>query len=99
MSNLVETAIAVILAIPGNTARSATTQLFESINADLGTHYTVDYISKWRRGERSIPQPVQDWLLRMCVSHAIDVCGGRSPVADEQIDRLAAMLCPPHRGK
>lgn len=97
MPDLVQTALAVIQAIPGHTTRSASALLVESINADLGTAYTTDYISKWRRGERAMPQPVQDWLLRMCITHAIESCGGRAPESDEARDRLAAKLCPPKR--
>jgi len=79
----------------GHTDRTAATAIIESINADLGARYTTNYLSKWRRAERPIPQPVQDWMLRTCVAHAIRQCGGVPPSGDDQLDRLAAMLCPP----
>lgn len=94
MSDLIQSTIATIQ-LPGITARQAAALLIESINADLGTKYTTNYLSKWRRSERPIPQPVQDWMLRTCVAHAIRQCGGVPPGDDDQLDRLAAMLCPP----
>lgn len=96
MSDLVQSTIATIQ-VPGLNARQAAALLIDSINADLGTNYTTDYLSKWRRAERSIPQPVQDWMLRCCIAHAIHLAGGVAPGTDEQLDALAAMLCPPVR--
>jgi len=96
MPDLVQSTIATIQ-LPGITARQAAALLIESINADLSTNYTTDYLSKWRRAERQIPQPVQDWMLRTSIAHAIHQCGGTPPAEDEQLDRLAAMLCPPER--
>ena len=68
--------------------------------ADLDGALTAEewVIGQWRRGERAIPQPVQDWMLRACIAYAIGQCGGISPSADADLDRLAAMLCPPVRG-
>lgn len=96
MPDLIQSTIATIQ-LPGITARQAAALLIESINADLGTSYTTDYLSKWRRAERPIPQPVQDWMLRTSIVHAIHQCGGIAPTDDAQLDRLAAMLCPPSR--
>lgn len=96
MPDLVASITASITAIHGHTERTASTALVEAINADLGTGYTTNDLGKWRRADRPVPQPVQDWMLRACIAHAIEVCGGRAP-ADDQIDRLAAMLCPPRR--
>lgn len=95
--DLVSSALQTIMAIPGHTTRSASAAMIEDINADLGTAYTTNDLGKWRRADRSIPQPVQDWLLRTCVAHAVTSCGGIAPFEDEQLDRLAAMLCPPRR--
>lgn len=96
MPDLITTTLATITAIPGHTARGASTLLVESINADLGTHYQTNDLGKWRRADRPIPQPVQDWLLRTCIAYAISSCGGTAP-ADDHLDHLAAMLCPPAR--
>ena len=93
--DLVSSAIQTIMAIPGHTTRSASTTLVADINADLGTAYTTNDLGKWRRADRPIPQPVQDWMLRVCISHAIESCGGTAPFDDDSLDRLAAMLCPP----
>ncbi len=96
MPDLIQSTIATIQ-LPGLSARQAAALLIESINADLGTNYTTDYLSKWRRAERPIPQPVQDWMLRTSIAHAIYQCGGIAPAEDEQLDRLAAMLGPPKK--
>lgn len=96
MPDIISTAIATIQ-LPGITARQAASLLIDSINADLGTSYTTDYLSKWRRTVRPIPQPVQDWMLRTCIDHAIRQCGGVPPDDDTKLDRLAAMLCPPQK--
>lgn len=95
--NLITSALAVIMAVPGHTRRSAAAQLVASLNADLGTAYDTARLGQWRRGERSIPQPVQGWLLRVGVCWAIEQCGGVPPAGDEAIDRLAALLGPPRR--
>jgi hypothetical protein len=79
----------------GHTDRTAAAALVEAVNADLGASYTTNDLGKWRRGDRPIPQPVQDWMLRMCLAHAIRQCGGVPPGSDEQLDLLARMLCPP----
>ncbi|WP_415034455.1 hypothetical protein [Azonexus sp.] len=96
MTDIISTAIAVVR-LPGINSRQAASLLIESINADLGTRYTTDYLSKWRRAERPIPQHVQDWMLRTSIGHAIHQCGGIAPTDDEQLDNLAAMLCPPQK--
>lgn len=96
MPDLVSSALATIQ-LPGMSSRAASAAMVESINGDLSTAYTTNDLGKWRRADRSIPQPVQDWLLRVCVAHAVTSCGGVAPFEDEQLDRLAAMLCPPRR--
>lgn len=95
--DLVSSVIQTVMAIPGHTTRSAASQIVADINADLATDYDTARFGQWRRGERAIPQPVQDWMLRVCIAHAVVACGGRAPVDDEALDRLAAMLCPPRR--
>lgn len=85
--------------LPGHTDRSAATALIEAVNADLGTAYDTARLGQWRRGERPIPQPVQDWMLRVCIAWAIRQCGGREPTDDASLDRLATMLCPPRGGQ
>lgn len=94
--DLIASALATI-ALPGMSSRQAAAQMVESINADLGTAYATNDLGKWRRADRPIPQPVQDWLLRVCVAHAITLCGGTPPADDAALDQLAAMLCPPRR--
>ena len=96
MPDLVTSTLDVIL-IPNHTTRTAATALVNAINGDLGTTYDTARLGQWRRGERSIPQPVQDWMLRCCISHVIESCGGQVPSDDDLLDRMAAMLCPPTR--
>lgn len=79
----------------GHTDRTAAAALVEAVNADLGTAYDTARLGQWRRGERPIPQPVQDWMLRTCLAHAIRQCGGVAPDSDVRLDLLATMLCPP----
>ena len=86
------------LSIPGMTAGDAARELAAGLQSDLGMTYDATRIGQWRRGERAIPQPVQDWMLRASIAYAIGQCGGISPSADANLDQLAAMLCPPVRG-
>ena len=85
------------LTIPGMTPGDAARELSAGLQSDLGMTYDATRIGQWRRGERAIPQPVQDWMLRACIAYAIGQCGGIPPSADANLDRLAAMLCPPAR--
>jgi len=78
---------------PGDAAR----EIVEGINADLGTEYDINRLGQWRRAARSIPEEVQNWMLRVSLAHAIAKCGGIAPFADADLDRLATMLCPPTR--
>ena len=96
MPDLVATTLET-LTIPGMTPGDAARELSAGLQSDLGMTYDATRIGQWRRGERAIPQPVQDWMLRACIAYAIGQCGGISPSADANLDRLAAMLCPPAR--
>ena len=87
------------MTIPGMSSRDAAREMLDGIRADLGISYDVNRLGQWRRGERAIPQPVQDWMLRACIAYAIHHKGGVAPIGDEQLDELAAMLCPPIRPK
>jgi len=94
--DLIQSAIDTLTAA-GHTARTASATLVESINGDLGTAYDTARWGQWRRAERPIPQPVQNWLLRMSIAHVIAQCGGVPPTDDESLDRLASMLCQPEK--
>lgn len=85
------------MSVPGFSRRSAASALVKALNADLGTAYDTARLGQWRRAERPIPQPVQDWMLRACVAHAVEACGGRAPSDEERLGLLATMLCPPKR--
>lgn len=85
------------LTIPGMTPGDAARELVDGLNADLGTAYSTNDLGKWRRAARAIPQPVQDWMLRASIAYAIKQCGGVAPADNADLDRLAAMLCPPSR--
>jgi hypothetical protein len=96
MPDLITTTLAAIT-IPGMTPGDASRELVEGINAELGTAYATNDLGKWRRADRAVPQPVQDWMLRASIAHAIAQCGGTAPFDDADLDRLASMLCPPAR--
>ncbi len=85
------------LTIPGMTPGYAARELVDGLNGDLGTAYSTNDLGKWRRADRAVPQPVQDWMLRACISHAIRKAGGVPPARDSAIDALAQALCPPAR--
>ena len=97
MSDLVTTTLET-LALPGMMPGDAARELSAGLQSDLGMTYDATRIGQWRRGERAIPQPVQDWMLRACIAHAIGQCGGTAPPDEADLDRLAAMICPPVRG-
>ena len=97
MPDLVTTTLET-LTIPGMTPGDAARELAAGLQSDLGMTYDAARIGQWRRGERAIPQPVQDWMLRASISYAIGQCGGTAPPDEANLDRLAAMLCPPVRG-
>ena len=88
--NLIESWLAVVL-IPG----MSTAQAIRDLNADLGTHYTPQDFGKWRRGARSIPQPVQDYMLRCSIGYAINTSG--ISIDDDLLDGIADRLVPPKR--
>lgn len=96
MPDLIATTIKA-LTLPGMTPGDAARELSNGLKSDLGMIYDATRIGQWRRGERAIPQPVQDWMLRASIAYAIGQCGGIPPSADDNLDRLAAMLCPPSR--
>ncbi len=95
--NLVSTTLET-LTLPGVMPGDAARELAAGLQSDLGMTYDATRIGQWRRGERAIPQPVQDWMLRACIAHAVEQCGGTAPSDDASLDRLSAMLCPPVRG-
>lgn len=96
MTDLVQTTLSAIM-LPGMNHGDAARELVDGLNTDLGTAYDTARLGQWRRGERAIPQPVQDWMLRSCISHAIRNAGGVPPPSDDAIDNLAKSLQPPTR--
>lgn len=92
MSNLLESWLAVVL-IPG----MSTAQAIRDLNGELGTRYTPQDFGKWRRGDRPIPQPVQDYMLRCAIGYAIGQEIGSAVLAlsDDALDRIADRIVPP----
>lgn len=72
-------------------------EALSQLNQELGTRYNLARLGQWRRGNRMIPQAVQDFMLRVAIEHAIREEGGEPPFEDDALDRLAARLCPPPR--
>ena len=85
------------LTLPGMTPGDAARELSNGLKSDLSMIYDATRIGQWRRGERAVPQPVKDWMLRACIAYAIKTCGGAAPPDDDSIDKLAVMLFPPAR--
>ena len=96
MTSLVDTTLQAMTR-PGMQRGDAARDLVRGINLDLGTRYDTLRLGQWKRAERAIPQPVQDWMLRTCIAWAIRQAGGIPPKSDEALDALARALCPPHR--
>lgn len=92
--NLVETWLSAEL-IPGMTIAQAG----RDINEHLGSNHSPQRINEWRRGDRPIPQPVQDYMLSVSIAHAVRTALNINTLActDEQLDALASMLTPPRR--
>lgn len=89
--NLIESWLAVVL-IPGMT----TAQAIRDLNEELGTRYTPQDFGKWRRGARTVPQPVQDYMLRCAIAYALHAEGvGTLLLSDEALDRIANRLTAP----
>lgn len=93
--NLIETWLAVELVIPG----MSIAQAVRDLNEELGANHSPQRLNEWRRGDRAIPQPVQDYMLRVGISHAIGAEIGKAVllIDDDALDRIAARLTPPER--
>lgn len=91
--NLIESYLAVVL-VPGMTV----VQAVRDLNDELGANYDPQVFYKWRRGDRAIPQPVQDYMLCTAVCHALHAEGiDTLALSDDALDRIAARLTPPLR--
>lgn len=89
--NLIESWLSVVL-IPGMT----TAQAIRDLNDELGTRYTPQDFGKWRRGDRPVPQPVQDYMLRCAIAYALHSEGVDALIlSDEALDRIASRITPP----
>ncbi|HET7675394.1 MAG TPA: hypothetical protein VFL54_07720 [Gammaproteobacteria bacterium] len=67
------------------------------LQASTGTQYDMNRLHQWRRGERTIPQPVQAFMRREVLFSAIRNERGTPPASPEGIQRLALRLEPPKR--
>lgn len=91
--NLIESWLAVVL-IPGMT----TAQAIRDLNDELVTRYTPQDFGKWRRGARTVPQPVQDYMLRCVIAYALHSEGIEAMMlSDDALDRVVARLAPPKK--
>lgn len=93
--NLIESWLAVELCIPDMTVAQA----MRDLNEALGTSHSPQRFYEWRRGDRPIPHPVHDYMLRVSIAHAVRTAININTLActDAQLDALAAMLTPPRR--
>lgn len=89
--NLIESWLSVVL-IPGMT----TAQAIRDLNDDLGTRYTPQDFGKWRRADRPLPQPVQNYMMRCSISFVMSSEGINTlTLSDDALDRIADRLTPP----
>ena len=90
--NLIESWLAVEL-IPGMTIAQA----IRDMNCELYTRYTPHDLGKWRRGDRPIPQPVQNYMMQVAICHALGPALDRFVLYldDEDLDLIVAKLRPP----
>lgn len=89
--NLVESWLSTVL-IPGMSIGQAVRDL----NDALGTQHSHQRLNEWRRGDRPIPQPIQDYMLRCCIEwvlHTEGVVAGS--LDDDVLGRIAERLTPP----
>lgn len=71
------------------------THALAELNEELGSGHSLRRLGEWRRGDRPIPQAVQDYMLRCSVLHAMRSEGAIPPDTDDALDRIAERLCPP----
>lgn len=92
MSNLVTTFIAA-----ETSNGEPITLALNALNECLGSNYNLSRLGDWRRGDRSIPQPVQNYMLKMCIHHVLTQQIGAMVmlISDEQLDAIADALTPP----
>lgn len=74
-------------------------QAVRDMNEALGARYSPQEFYKWRRGDKSIPQPVVDFLIRETIAFAVlQSLGIEGRIyANEQLDALVEMLSVPAR--
>lgn len=94
MTNLIETWVTSAKThTPGYGVRDALADL----NTALDKNYDMNVIGKWRRGDKPMPQPVQDYMLRDVIYDVLHDAGLVTVPDDTLLDSIAAMLTPPKR--
>lgn len=92
--NLVETWLTVAL---GGADRPPTYAL-EDLNEALETSYSLTRFNEWRRGDRSMPEPVRLFMMRQCVRYALHEALGKNVYpTDEQLETFVELIAPPER--
>lgn len=71
-------------------------QAVRDMNRELGSRYEPQDLYKWRRGSRDIPQPVQNYMLRWALPHAINKVIGQR-IDNDSLEKITVMLTPPKR--
>ncbi|HET8550898.1 MAG TPA: hypothetical protein VFM97_00290 [Gammaproteobacteria bacterium] len=67
------------------------------LGTSTGVQYDRNRLHQWKRGERTIPQPVQAFMRREVLFTAIRNEGGMPPASPAGLERLAKRLEPPTR--
>lgn len=90
-TNLIESWLAVDLAIPGRTAADALTDL----NRECDTRYTHAQLSEWRRGIKRPSPCAQQYMLEVAIERIMMPVAGK--ISDSEIDYLLRALSFPGR--
>lgn len=89
--NLIESWLAVVL-IPGMT----TARAIRDLNDSLGTRYTPQDFGKWRRADRPLPRPVQNYMMHCSIGIVLESEGINTiSLSDDALDRITERLLPP----
>ena len=84
MNNLIETWLAVELAVPGRTRADALIEL----NAECGTNYRHSELSRWMRGVRRPSEDALRYMRHVAIGKVLRD-EGVTELTDEQLDRIA----------
>lgn len=69
-----------------------------NLNEALSSNYTLSRLGEWRNGMRSVPEPVQRYMLQLALPHILREYGiSLTSLDDNFINPIADALMPPCR--